>query len=109
MLFSVCCLVLLFSVCCIWSTGCCVKLVNFVAQIGLKAGVNIYGDRTEVKARYANTFWSDHCSIRESSSIFPLLHPFSVFLRPQHGRRYCTRQRPEQHPPEGNPGTTAES
>ena len=33
--------------------GCYVKLVNFVAQIGLKADVNIYGDKTEVKARYA--------------------------------------------------------
>ena len=33
--------------------GCCVKLVNFVAQIGLKADVSIYGDKTEVKARYA--------------------------------------------------------
>ena len=49
-LFSVCCLVfVIYGV----LFGCCVKLVNFVAQIGLKADVSIYGDKTKVKARYA--------------------------------------------------------
>ena len=38
-----------------YTFGCCVKPVNFFVQIGLKADVNIYGDRTEVKARYAKT------------------------------------------------------